>query len=596
MPRNEHVTATGWRIVGAAIPLARAADQYTLDLRGDADILFAARFTVRPRLGNPARVVDAILPTLDAAMATSWPDAPPLTRNRPMSSPAQRFAGARWEPSGPRGAWNGHLAWRHPHPVLAGISCITSVVIVEQETRVDCTIRVACEGGLPGRGFVGAGQARPAFLTSWAQQFRLIWDGQPADPQPLGEHAIREFVRDVLLSDTREEPVAVLAPFEEGGYALPPDELAVELLGLAHLYVIDRHRATYLLSDTLGDRRLSCYWGALRVYMPGFSCADNPVDHPVLVRERLVDPVIRAELVGRLGRAAAQGLASSSRPAPVPEDPQDVQVSSPLPAGPPSPTAAVATPATPAPAPVPEPPRKIDTSPLLNALLRELGSLSGTIASLVEANTALTEEIARLRTTTAVRAASTTALERRLDGMEGLLRTHFEPPRPVDTAETVFADDTAPYDEDDSPSLVEVVRQAATSHSDALLILEAAERSAVDSPYEDPERLAVVLDAMAAVARRRMEGALGSSLRTAFRELGIDYRGGIAPTTSDKQRQQYELTTVDGATYSCYEHLVLGNSYDPRYCLRVYFTSRAPMEPRFVIGHVGRHFDVRSTT
>lgn len=41
---------------------------------------------------------------------------------------------------------------------------------------------------------------------------------------------------------------------------------------------------------------------------------------------------------------------------------------------------------------------------------------------------------------------------------------------------------------------------------------------------------------------------------------------------------------------------LLGNSYDPRYCLRVYFTSRASMEPRFVIGHVGRHFDVASTS
>jgi hypothetical protein len=48
--------------------------------------------------------------------------------------------------------------------------------------------------------------------------------------------------------------------------------------------------------------------------------------------------------------------------------------------------------------------------------------------------------------------------------------------------------------------------------------------------------------------------------------------------------------------YDCVEHLALGDSYDPRYCLRIYFTSRAPAETRFVIGHVGRHFDVKTTT
>lgn len=41
---------------------------------------------------------------------------------------------------------------------------------------------------------------------------------------------------------------------------------------------------------------------------------------------------------------------------------------------------------------------------------------------------------------------------------------------------------------------------------------------------------------------------------------------------------------------------MLGNTYDPRRCLRIHFTSRAPMETRFVIGHVGRHLEVLTTT
>jgi len=86
------------------------------------------------------------------------------------------------------------------------------------------------------------------------------------------------------------------------------------------------------------------------------------------------------------------------------------------------------------------------------------------------------------------------------------------------------------------------------------------------------------------------------SLRDAFAEAGLEYRGGIAKATSKKHRQQYEVVMPGGTVVECHEHVVMGTSYDPRFCLRIYFTSRAPGEPRFVIAHVGRHFDVKTTT
>ncbi|MEQ9570127.1 MAG: hypothetical protein RLN75_08050, partial [Longimicrobiales bacterium] len=102
-------------------------------------------------------------------------------------------------------------------------------------------------------------------------------------------------------------------------------------------------------------------------------------------------------------------------------------------------------------------------------------------------------------------------------------------------------------------------------------------------------------DAMAVVARRRMTGGLGVSLREAFREFGVDYRGGISESTSARMRDQYRFTGPEGQHYDCFEHIALGNARDPRYCLRIYFTSRAKAENRFVIGHVGKHFDVKMT-
>jgi len=101
---------------------------------------------------------------------------------------------------------------------------------------------------------------------------------------------------------------------------------------------------------------------------------------------------------------------------------------------------------------------------------------------------------------------------------------------------------------------------------------------------------------MALVARRRQAGTLGTSLREAFRELGIDYRRGISPSTPGRLRLQHAARLPSGETLDCEEHIALGSTYDPRYCLRIYFTSRAPAEPRFVLAHVGRHLDVMTTT
>src|SRR5205823_2159748 len=91
-----------------------------------------------------------------------------------------------------------------------------------------------------------------------------------------------------------------------------PDVLADELLGLAHVFIIPHHRHTFRLSDALGDRRLSCYWGALRIYMPGFTCADSGTDHPLLIADRVTDPVTRAGVIGQLGSFALRRVAPPS--------------------------------------------------------------------------------------------------------------------------------------------------------------------------------------------------------------------------------------------------------------------------------------------
>lgn len=608
--RQERVTATGWRLVGRAVSLIDEFATTELVPAGrDEDLLFAGRFRARPRLGNGSAVAP-ILTVLSGALARVWPDAPPLTMERPLSQPPGRFHGVRWEPAGADGAWNATLLWRHRHPVVAGAPCTTHVLLSEQERQVLLDVRVSADAGLASvRGMVGAGQARPAFLGEAHRSVRLRFGGADGDPRQLRAEEVDNFVPEVLLSEAREYPVAVLAPLEDGEYVLPPETLADELLGLAHLYVIDRHQATFRLTDALGDRRLSCYWGALRVYLPEFSCADRPEDHPLLVRERLLDPVIRADLVGKLARRLAAVVPRPVAPASSGSYAEATQRANPSPRSA-EPTLAVREtdfPVTPTAGEklVGDLSRElahviasIPTS--LTDVHSRLGAIASDVAALLATQSALRAEVERLRTTNAVRALSVTSLERRMKSLEDLIRQHVAPvglqPVPVLPSAAEATPNVGDEEESESASLVEVLRQAAVAHSDVLLILDEAERAAKDSPYEDTERLAVILDAMATVARRRQEGALGTSLKESFRELGIDYRGGITPNTSARQLQQYVVRGAAGEVYDCREHIALGNSYDPRFCLRIYFTSRAPLEPRFVVGHVGRHFEVSTTT
>jgi hypothetical protein len=593
---REQVTSTGIRIVGAAAAdLAARAAAIQLEPPAPKDLLWLARFRARPRLGTGS-AVPAILQCLSDRLRADWDACPAVTRDTPFQRPAGRFQGISWDVVGEAGAWRGELVWRHPHPVLAGTPCTTHLVIDEQQQVTTIALATAADGGMSGvRGIVGAGQSRPALLDALRQVAMLTSDGWDGTPQMLGELEVAPFVRDVMLGDSRAWPVAVLAPLEQGGFIVPPEELAADLFGLAPLYVMERHSCTYRLTDAIGDRRLSAYWGALRVYKPEFSCADRSDDHWLVMRDRLDDPFERAALFGHLGQFAVNRLAPiegvrARRKAM--EKPAAAIV--PVVATPAAPVAETQSATVPS-AIVPAFPVEItgalaELPAAMQQLAAQLADLSGTISHLVSVNAQLADEVARLRTATAIRATTGNAVERRLGGIEALLRPEVDD-QPVPEAQGQTEDEA-----DSGPTLVDAVRQAGSEYGDALLVLESAETTAAESPYADVDRLGAVLQAMAYVARRRQEGGLDGGLRAAFQELGIDYRSGVAKTTPEKLRRQYRFTGPDGREYDCPEHIALGATYDPKHCLRIYFTSRALSEPRFVIGHVGRHLTVITST
>ena len=621
------------RLVGSAASLISAAAAAGISRPSYRDdILYAAAFQLRPRLG--ANPINQALAVLSGALAKSHAGFKPLDRDTERTEVMGRIEAAHWQTETSGDLWMGELLWRHSHPTVAGVALTTHAVLTEQPGMAAMTLRVAAPGGVRAvLGQVGAGQAHPTFLADLNRLIRLIFDRLDGDPRTLGERDMEAFVSEVLVGDDRVIPVAVVSPTERGEYIVPPSQLAEELLGVAHLYVVDRHATTFRLSDALGDRRLACYWGALRAYLPGFSCADRPQEHPLIVADRLSDPVVRAQLRGALGlvgrnRVAEPPGVEALREAEVARreaaKAQSVKAASPAPTPPPTTPAKASEPAPPtsgsaessgetpaaAPAAAGSPPPvaqngaavRVALEQLTAPLGRRLDDALAALEGLTKTNASLLDEIVSLRTTNAVRSATAAGLERRLADIEQLLREQLGlvEPRPEEAVEPRGGEPAVVEDELDEESeaitVASVVRQAAISLDDALLVLDEAVRAAEESPYRDVDRVAAVFDAMALVARRRQAGTLGASLRDAFRELGVDYRRGVSESTPERLRRQHMVRLSSGEQVEATEHIALGNSYDPRYCLRIYFTSRAPAEPRFVIAHVGRHLDVISTT
>lgn len=644
-------TSTGWRIVGARAPdVVREVPPSALAVLSAGrpeDTLFAIDCTA-PSMFQGRATADRVLEAITDDVRRSWAHCPRLLRDEVHDEPPSRFGGLRTRYAREPGArWRGDLLWRSVHPMVAGAPITTRVTLEERASWLRIGVRVTADDGPASvRGFVGAGQAQPRFLTTLQASVPFTWLGAPLEVRTIRPGDEEDFVRSVLGGGMRSYPVVILTSLEEGRYVVAPDDLLGQLFGRARLYVFDQYRQTYTFTDLLRDRRMSCYLGAARAYMPGWSMDDDPYDHPLLLSERLADPVMRAAWCGEIGRWYGQTV---TLPAPL-EDPvseaparttrsgagsatseaADAAVLPQSPPGRPSgesqgkpagapgsghPPSPERSPTDPSPR-APSSPDATDGGPflpdappdtsraaaeLLVGVTSEIRDLAGLVRRMMDLQSALRDEVERLGTLAAVRSSSTNAIERRLGQLETLLEEWVRgaDPAAARSAGTSGGTDGEVHEDDDDTgrlSLAEVVRAAAETHSGGLLVLDSAVAAAAGSPYEDPERVKAILDAMAAVARKRADGTLGTSLREAFNDLGIDYRAAISSSTSARLRRQYEFLMPNGDPIQTEEHIVLGNTYDPRRCLRIYFSSRVPTETRFVIGHVGRHFEVRSST
>ncbi len=104
----------------------------------------------------------------------------------------------------------------------------------------------------------------------------------------LGSGDIGAFVRGRLANPEREGPLVVISPaWGSRRYLVSPVQVIERVGDLAEVVLLRDESAARALSQIVG-KRLSCYWGAVRVYWPKFDSRRSwPPEHPVWIADQI---------------------------------------------------------------------------------------------------------------------------------------------------------------------------------------------------------------------------------------------------------------------------------------------------------------------
>lgn len=463
----------------------------------------------------------------------------------------------RWDPFGDASRYLIEFTLRSREPRAPGVSWLTQGALFFDgtEDRFQLSIRNnGPEGHEQGALLTERPTLIPYLLVHFeGRQFRLPC--RP-EPHPVPADDVADFTRYVLLDPHRDYPVVFLSPREDGSFVVDVEVPAMEFLSLAGVYYTPHPVGTFALTDTLRRKELSCFHGAMRIYWPGLRSDSDPLDHPLVMPGRLARGSERLKLARWLACASGERFREEVALLELRHE------------------------------------RSIHRERGKMQLTRQLESMRNS-AQKAEEWRSLAEEFStearKLREERDELLMRLQVVEQELNTLRFSRRSGVAPrSSPARTFET---EGYASFE-----TVLAAVEAAAEVFDDALLLLPSARDSAAESPFRRPDEVFGALRALAEVSRARRAGPLGRGLREVFQERRCDYRSGISATTPRRLRRQYEFSS-GGREWFCEEHLCLGGaSYDPADCLRIYFSSREVDETRFVIGHVGRHLDVLSTT
>lgn len=515
--------------------------------------VYARCFSARSE-GDSQSLEKGLLRALQNWVGERWPTGEewfaPGAPRRFLSADGSIF---RWEPFQHEDEILLEFTWRHAHVDDPDITWATQVSAVGAAN--DCRISVRVwntgpdfeeEGALP--------TTRPRLIRHLCEHFDLSTAGfrLRGEPRVLKPDEIQTFVRYELLDPARSAPIALLTKDDSGQWLVDPRSLTDEWLSLAEMVALPSREASFRLTGELEDKALSCFSGAARIYLPGFSKDDNPFRHPLLLPRRLADKDHRMRIAMTMARMSVssytpiEGLQALRDHRAVEYDRRTEELAEGL--------------------------RKA----------AEEGAGSATWEALAleydADNQRLKAAIEQLR-------EQLVEEEHKVRG----LRFQLQQVRRAVGGETDASDI-----EFEPQSLADAVEFAQAAFEDDLRVLDTAVKSARQSTFQRPDEVYNALRELATVSGRAREKPLGKNLKDVFAELGLTYKAGITASSSKAIRDQHRF--VDGSeTFECTEHLVFGTAYDKTLCARIYFTTEADGQGRWVVGHVGEHLDTPRT-
>lgn len=438
-----------------------------------------------------------------------------------------------------------------------GVRWNLSVKIGGDEQTIWAQVTLARAGG---RLFRGVAAPPPMLLSA---VFSALLDGfdcrlPGGKPVPDAAHWLQTddmaaFVARDLLDPARVLPIVAVSPDAETGEPIPDVvALARDLRGLARVVVFADSDAAYALTHAVGDKILSCYNGAARLYWPGFSRDDEPFLHPLLL-----DGTLWRLEHDRAG-AAAELLRMLDEKSRVPDESFFADLRARI---------AVAL--------APPPSDKPEAAPVFS-------DLEARVTALQTENAGLRAQVDSLKT----------FLGGRMDAMQAETRLWLEEivgeiGRMGERQTTESQTDARRF-----RTVSEALTQARTDFDDVLDIWTDAEKSAKLAQYGQPERVYESLSRLAEVGRERFAAhgknrSLGKGWVEWLREKGEDCAD-ESPTTMNKysdERRFHDRPTRRETLMTW--HLKLGGSNRGN-CVRLYFAFDDPTQ-RVLIGHCGGH-------
>lgn len=444
------------------------------------------------------------------------------------------------------------LEWSHPDDADRGTQWTIVCQLARNGPRLEASIAIRIGSTLTIAKPINYNVKRPGLVDLILQNF-ICFIGKSAIPlkaRELDRGEAEMFVEDTLCAGERWLPVVAISP-EQGvrDYLLDPGELQQALLGHAQVVAFRDVPAGRAWTDALGNKELSCYLGAVRLYWPGFHRKSKPAEHPLYLADSIRKHTEEQQPLGpHLFRTlvAVSGFRFSNPP-----------------------IARLVREAI-----------EGDKVARFQEMLKNSKALDEAGQILKELERAW-DEIVQLKLERDEARNQAAELSRELESHKEAWQAYKGGRGPN------LPTDGAPQPRAPVVSVAEAANRAAADFAGTLQFLPSALESAHQSPYRWPDRVYGLFQALDELTHRwQQSGSIGSGWHAALKPKGYDYAEFISPTAKGKFGEEYTFQ-YEGRPILFEHHVTIGaRSADT--CISIHW-HRDEAKKRLIIGWCGRH-------